>query len=174
MIRSTVLRLVLVSLAMPVCAEEALKGQVQLAGSIVDSACSINVGSTSQTISFKPLALSGLLSGDRSSVQPLTIFISDCIKPEHSRSASSSQGFQLIFEGQPHGKYFGIGGGARGVALQITDSQGKLISPGMVLVPSARANDGLLLNFSLMLVGSGQALEAGDYHATIKLSIQHF
>ncbi len=31
-----------------------------------------------------------------------------------------------------------------------------------------------MLNYSLTLVGSGHALEAGSYHATIKLSIQHF
>ena len=48
------------------------------------------------------------------------------------------------------------------------------MSPGMLLEHSLVSSDLLVLSYSLTLVGSGQTLEAGDYHATIKLSIQHF
>ncbi|MFP3407754.1 fimbrial protein [Pseudomonas sp. P1B16] len=151
------------------------KGRVQIAGSIVDSACSIRVGGDSQTIAFKPLALNGLLSGDTTSQQSLTIYISDCITPEkHNKKTDPFQRFTLTFEGQPYGKNFGIQGGAKGIALQIKDNQGKLVSPGMLLEHGALSIDSLMLNYSMTLIGSGHTLEAGDYHATIKLSIQHF
>ena len=175
MIRSTALLLLAMSpLSLPACAADALKGRVQLAGSIVDSACTIRVGNDSQMIAFNPLALSGLVSGDISSQQPLTIYISNCITPEKHKNPAPSQRFKLTFEGQPDGKYFGIHGDAKGIVLQIKDQQGKLISPGMSLEQNTPSSDSLMLNYSLTLVGSGHALEAGEYHATIKLSIQHF
>ncbi|MCE5979578.1 fimbrial protein [Pseudomonas sp. JR33AA] len=175
MIRSSALLfLVLGPLAVPWCAADALKGRVQLTGSIVDSGCNIRVGNNNQIVSFKPLAVSGLLSGDPSVRQALTIYISDCITPEKNRSGPPVQGFMLKFEGQRHDENFGLQGDAKGIALQIKDSQGKLISPGMTLEYGALSTERLLLNYSLTLVGSGRVLEAGDYHATIKLNIQHF
>jgi type 1 fimbria pilin len=175
MIRSTtLLLLVLLPLGPPVCAADALKGRVQMAGSIVDSACSIRVGSDRQTVAFKPMALNGLLNGDPSSQQFLTVYVTDCIASEKSNDTDTSQRFRLTFEGQAYGKYFAIEGVAKGIALQIKDHQGKLVSPGMLLEHSPISADQLLLNYSLTLVGSGRVLEAGDYHATLKLNIQHF
>lgn len=175
MIRSIALLLLAIGpLGVPLYAADALKGQVQLAGSIVDSTCNIRVGNDSQMIAFNPMALNGLLSGDISSQQPLTIYISNCIASEKHKNSVSSQRFKLTFEGLPVGKHFGIQGGAKGIALQIKDQQGKLISPGTLLEQYIPSTDSLMLNYSLTLVGSGHALEVGEYHATIKLSIQHF
>lgn len=181
MIRSTALLLLplLYALGEAACATEspttsALKGRVQLAGSIVDSACTIRVGNDNQTVAFKPTALNGLVSGDSSFQQPLNISISDCTGSRAYSHTAPSQRFKLTFEGESEGQYFGIRGGAQGIALQIKDEQGKLISPGMLLEHSTLSTDRLMLNYSLTLVGNGHALEAGDYHVTIKLSIQHF
>ncbi|HHJ1299318.1 PAP fimbrial minor pilin protein precursor [compost metagenome] len=174
MIRSTVLLLTLCPLIMPTSAADALEGHVQLGGSIVDSACNMRVGSDRQTIAFKPMTLNGLLNGDTSSQHSLTLYISDCIASEKPNDTDVSQRFKLTFEGQPNGKYFAIEGIAKGIALQIKDRQGKLVSPGMVLEHNELSTDSLMLNYSLTLVGVGHALEAGDYHATIKLNIQHF
>ncbi|MNJ17155.1 fimbrial protein [Pseudomonas sp. JV241A] len=181
MSRSTalLLPLALCTLSVPFCFAEpvvttALKGRVQMTGSIVDSACTIRVGNDSQTIAFKPTALNGLVNGDTSSKQPLNIYINDCIEYRTNDDTEPSQRFKLTFEGASEGKYFSIQGAAQGIALQIKDSQGQLISPGMLLQLNSASADMLTLNYSLSLVGSGHALEAGDYHATIKLSIQHF
>lgn len=175
MIRSTALLLLtLCPLVVPISAAEALKGRVQLGGSIVDSACNMQVGSDRQTIAFKPMALNGLLNSDTSSQQSLTLYISDCIASEKPNDTEASQRFKLTFEGQSHGKYFAIEGVAKGIALQIKDRQGKLVSPGMLLEHNTLSADSLMLNYTLTLIGIGHALEAGDYHATIKLNIQHF
>lgn len=179
--RSTalLLPLTLCTLSGPVCFAEplvntALKGRVQISGSIVDSACTIRMGNDSQTIMFKPTALNGLVNGDTSSKQTLNIYINDCVTYRTDDNTEPSQRFKLTFEGESNGKYFSIQGAAQGIALQIKDQEGQLISPGMLLQHSSVSPDMLTLNYSLSLVGSGHALEAGDYHATIKLSIQHF
>jgi type 1 fimbria pilin len=182
MIRSTAVLLIplaLFGIGEPTGAAEplpggALKGRVQLLGSIVDSACSIRVGNANQAIDFKPTALSGLVRGATSNQQTLNIYISDCIASNSSADGDPSQRFRLTFESEREGKYFSVQGAARGIALQIKDQQGTLISPGMLLEHNTASADTLMLNYSLTLVGSGHALEAGDYHATIKLSIQHF
>ncbi|TLG91680.1 hypothetical protein FEM54_12070 [Pseudomonas edaphica] len=182
MIRSAVvllMPLVLYILVQPVCAIEplansALEGRVQLAGSIVDSACTIRVGNDSQAVDFKPTVLNGLVHGNTSPQQPLNIYISDCVNSNSRSNTTPSQRFKLTFEGQGEGKHFTLQGAAKGVALQIKDEQGTLVSPGMLLEHGSLSADTLMLNYSLTLVGSGQALEAGNFHATIKLSIQHF
>ncbi|WP_152224310.1 fimbrial protein [Pseudomonas sp. SCB32] len=174
MIRSTTLLLTLGILGVPISAADALKGRVQLAGSIVDSACTIRVGNDSQTIAFNPLALNSLVSGNTSHQQSLNIYISDCIASDTQNKTDPAQRFELTFEGQPDGENFAIQGDAKGIALRIKDEQGQLISPGMLIEHSTHSTDSLMLNYSLALVGSGRALEAGEYHATIKLSIQHF
>lgn len=182
MIRATavlLMPLALFALCEPASATEpvptsVLKGHVQLAGSIVDSACSIRVGNASQAIVFKPTALGGLVRGDTSHQQNLSIYISDCIASSSSDNGDSSQRFILTLESEREGKNFSIHGAAQGIALQIKDEQGKLVSPGMLLEHSTPSIDMLMLNYTLSLVGSGHALKAGDYHATIKLRVQHF
>lgn len=182
MIRSTaalLMPLVAIVIVQPTCAAEplrsaALKGRVHVSGSIVDSACSIRVGNDSQTVAFKPTAFSGLVRGDSASQQSLNIYVSDCISSSSRSTSSPSQRFNLTFEGERDGKHFSVQGAAKGIALQIKDEHGKLISPGMLLEHGSLSTDVLMLNYSLTLVGSGHVLEAGDYHATIKLNIQHF
>ncbi|QXI46732.1 fimbrial protein [Pseudomonas anuradhapurensis] len=174
MIRSSALVLALCTLGVPVCAADVFKGRVQLTGSIVDSACTIRMGNDSQTIAFNPLALNSLVSGNTSAKQSLKIAIRDCFTSTTARDIAPSQRFRLTFEGQPEGKNFAIQGAAKGIALRIEDEHGKLISPGESIEHNTDTADRLLLNYSLTLVGSGHALETGDYNATIKLSIQHF
>ena len=150
------------------------KGRVQLFGSIVDTGCAMRVGNEGQTVTFQPAALHGLVRGDASFQQPLNIYLSDCGNANSGSSVRVSRTLELTFEGENSGRYFGVQGAAQGIALQIKDAHGKLITPGMLLEDSSRIADTLALNYFLELVGTGNTLQAGNYHATIKLSIQHF
>ncbi|SFB39451.1 Pilin (type 1 fimbria component protein) [Pseudomonas simiae] len=174
MIRSSALVLTFCTLGAPVFAADVLKGRVQLTGSIVDSACTIRMGNDNQTVAFNPLSLNSLTSGNSSARQSLNIYISDCVTSATPHDIAPLQHFKLTFEGPSDGKNFAIHGAAKGIALRMEDDHGKLISPGMSIEHSTDNADSLLLNYSLTLVGSGDSLETGDYHATIKLSIQHF
>lgn len=165
--------------AKPVCAVGPLdstqpKGRVQMTGSIVDTGCVMRVGSEGQTVTFQPAALHGLVRGDASFQQPLNIYLSDCGTSSIDSNARASRALELTFEGESNGRYFDVQGAAQGIALQIKDARGNLITPGMLLEESSRITDTLALNYFLVLVGNGNALQAGNYHATIKLSIQHF
>ena len=184
MIRSGVLLvlsllLVLYLFVEPVCAADLLadkqpKGRVQLAGSIVDTACAMHMGNEGQTVTFQPASLDGLVRGEASFQRPLNIYLSDCGITGTGSNALSSRALKLTFEGEVNGNNFGLQGAAQGVALRIKDVRGKLIAPGMSLDDSSGAADTMELNYVLELVGTGSALQAGNYHATIKLSIQHF
>lgn len=179
MTRTTAVLVMLCALGQPACATEpstsnAPKGRVQLTGSIVDSACTLSMSSDSQTVTFKPTALNGLIHGNNASQQSLKLYIGDCLASTAQRNSDPSKRFKLTFEGDGEGQYFSMQGSAHGVALQIKDKEGKSVSPGMLLEHNFASSDLLMLSYSLTLVGTGHALEAGDYHATIKLSIQHF
>ena len=177
--KSAILLIPLFLFVKPVCAAEPLdsqqlRGGVQVAGSIVDTGCAMRVGSEGQTVIFQPAALHGLVRGDASFQQPLNIYLSDCGTVNSGSSTRTSRALELTFEGEGNGRYFGVQGTAQGVALQIKDARGKLITPGMLLEDGSRIADSLALNYFLELVGTGNTLQAGNYHATIKLSIQHF
>ncbi|MFQ6576448.1 fimbrial protein [Pseudomonas sp. UM16] len=150
------------------------RGACNWSGALSTARAARRVGNANQAVAFKPTALGGLVRGATSDQQTLNIYISDCIASNSSADGDHSQRFRLTFESEREGKHFSVQGAARGIALQIKDEQGKLISPGMLLEHSTPSADMLMLNYSLTLVGSGHALEAGGYHATIKLSIQHF
>ena len=180
MIRTSAILLIpLFLFVKPICAAEPqdskqLKGRVQMAGSIVDIGCAMRVGNEGQTVTFQPAALHGLVRGEASFQQPLNIYLSDCGTANSGSRARASRALELTFEGESNGKYFDVQGVAQGIALQIKDARGKLITPGMLLEDSSRIADTLALNYFLELVGTGNTLQAGNYHATIKLSIQHF
>lgn len=137
------------------------KGRVQLFGSIVDTGCAMRVGNEGQTVTFQPAALHGLVRGDASFQQPLNIYLSDCGNANNGSSARVSRTLELTFEGENSGRYFGVQGAAQGIALQIKDAHGKLITPGMLLEDSSRIADTLALNYFLELVGTGNTAAGG-------------
>jgi type 1 fimbria pilin len=151
----------------------ALKGRVYIDGSIVDSGCVIRVGNDNQTVAMQAVAMHGLLQGDATLQTPLNIYISNCIAAP-LKGTESLQAFRLTFDGESEGRHFIVQGAAKGVALQIRDAEGRLITPGMLLQSNALPAGNLTLNYFLRLVGSGQSLQSGNYHSTIKLNIQHF
>lgn len=151
-----------------------LDGSVMLVGSIANVACGMRVGNESQTIILQPTALSKLVRGEASAQQSLTIYISQCTGTEKRVLAKQARAFDLTFEGESDGRYFNVQGDAQGIGLQIKDRKGKIIIPGMSLQDVSLSADTLALNYILGLVGSGHALKAGNYRATIKLRIQHF
>lgn len=155
-------------------APQAQRGRVQLSGSIVETGCAMQVGNEGQTVTFQPAALHGLVRGEASFKQPLNIVLSGCGTLNAHGNGSSSRALRLSFEGDGNGQYFGLQGVAQGVALQIKNASGKLITPGMLLDDSVLSADAMALHYFLELVGTGISLRAGNYHATIKLSIQHF
>lgn len=154
-------------------AGKALKGRVQMSGSIVDTGCAMRVGNEGQTVTFKPAALHGLVRGDASFQQPFNIFLSGCGTLNTHGDSRSSPDLKLTFVGENNGQYFRLQGIAQGIALQIKNAHGKLITPGMLLDDSTRTGDALTLRYFLELVGTGSSLQAGNYYATITLSIQH-
>lgn len=151
-----------------------LKTYVQLTGSINDSACNISLGADDQTIAFKPAELNGFVRGNPVSHKSLSIYISDCVGSSLRLSPTPLQRFNLSFEGEAEGRNFKVYGQAQGITLQIKDERGNFVSPGMLLEYGSLSGDRLMLSYSLSLIGSGYLLEAGDFHTTIKLSIQHF
>ncbi|MNJ39072.1 PAP fimbrial minor pilin protein precursor [compost metagenome] len=153
--------------------KELQKGRVYLAGSIVDAACAIQVGNENQAVILQPTAINNLVNGDVPIQQPLNINITRCVTPGAGATSRSLRPFKVTFEGEGKNR-FEVQGTAKGLAIQIKDGQGKLISPGVAVEDSSLSANNMTLNYSIALVGTGRSLEAGDFHATIKLNIQHF
>nr|BFD44450.1 hypothetical protein FFPRI1PSEUD_59490 [Pseudomonas sp. FFPRI_1] len=154
--------------------EEWLKGRMHMSGSIFDAACAIRIDNQYQAIRMMPTPIHGLVNGEASTQQPLTISIINCGSSNARVNDSVFKSFALVFEGDGNGQYFITQGTAKGIAIQIKDQFGNLVIPGVPLKGNEVIARNRALNYSLTLAGSGSALNAGDYHATIRLRIHHF
>ncbi|MNJ55569.1 type 1 fimbrial protein [Pseudomonas sp. B21-012] len=181
MFRATVRMLIplhLCLLATNACAVEPplgqlLKGRVHLAGSIVDAACAIRVGNENQTVTLHPETISNVVSGEVAIRQPLDIYITRCMTSSAEFAGRGLNAFKVTFEGDNQTQ-FTVHGSAKGIGIQIMDDHGTVISPGVALDGNSMPSGSMALRFFIALVGTGHLLEAGDFHATIKLRIQHF
>ena len=171
----SLLCLVIAGSALPVQAQPPLqKGQLQMVGEIFDAACAIQVESQYQTISMAPTPMHGLVSGDASTQQALDIQIVNCGPTSTLSRQSLFNSFSVVFEGEGNDGHFTTQGTAQGIAIHIKDVNGNSVIPGVPVKGSEVAATDMALNYSLTLIGSGTSLSAGDYHATIRLGINHF
>ncbi len=171
----SLLCLVIAGGALPVQAQPPLqKGQLQMVGEIFDAACAIQVESQYQAISMAPTPVHGLVSGDAATRQALDIQIVNCGSSNTLSRQSLFNSFTVVFEGDGNDGYFATQGTAQGIAIHIKDVNGNSVIPGVPVKGSEVAATDMALNYSLTLIGSGTSLSAGDYHATIRLGINHF
>lgn len=159
--------------ASPVPGSSDIRGLVHMTGRIVDTPCALHADNQYQAFTLQPTAIGGLLQGDTNIKQPLKMYINGCTT-ETNNTNSRAAGFILTLEGEGAEREFAVLGSAKGIALIIKDDQGNPVSPGVPLQDTNVASGNMTLNYSISLTSTGNAIEAGDYHATIKLRINHY
>lgn len=156
------------------------QGRVNMAGSILDTACAIEAGSMEQTLDMGVTPLSQLVQHGSTlnwhkhgPSREFAIRLVNCVLEQKTSYKHDWQYFLVTFEGPGDGKAFGVTGDAKGVALQIRDSQGNLALPGVPLPRSGLIAGSQNLNFTLSLVGNRQELRAGDYRSTLRFKMDY-
>lgn len=147
-------------------------GRVNMQGTIIDTACAIAVESREQVIDMAVIPFADVLRDGHGRSKPFSIHLVNCVlerpgKPDWRQ-------FQVTFEGEPDGDYFGVSGEAKGVALRITDEYGHHALPGKSLPLRDLMLGNKVLNYTLTLMPNQRALKAGAYFSTIRFKLDYF
>ncbi|ERK07678.1 fimbrial protein [Serratia fonticola] len=147
-------------------------GRVNMQGAIIDTACAIAVDSREQTIDMGVLPLSDIIRGGQGRSQYFSIDLVNCITERPGKE--SWKKFQVTFDGEPNGELFEVNGDASGVALQIVDTQGNVVTPGKAMPSMDIIPAGNQLNYAMRLVPNSKALKSGYYSSSIRFKLDYF
>lgn len=147
-------------------------GQVNMQGSIIDTACAIAVDSREQSIDMGVVPVVDIIRDGQGRSQPFSIDLINCVLDGPKKETWKH--FQVTFDGDTEGALFGVRGGASGVGLQITDDLGNIASPGKALPFVDIIPGSMQLNYSLKLVANNHALKSGDYFSSIRFKLDYF
>lgn len=143
-------------------------------GAIIESACVIDAGSRDQTIEMGNIPISQIAREGQGEKKPFTIRLIDCELTNIKGHHSGAQHFQVTFDGVTDREFFQVEGDAKGVSLQLTDTEGNIAIPGKPL-PSGNVQPGdIILNYDMQLVGNKQTLKVGEYHSTIRFKLDYY
>lgn len=149
-------------------------GTVNMHGSILETACSIDINSRDQTINMATLPISQIIRDGYSSNRFFTIQLVNCDIYRWDSSLPNFSHFKITFDGLRENKLFGIEGEATGVGLQITDSLGEIAIPGKTMSAINITPKDMLLKYSIRLVGNYQPLTTGNYYSNIKFKMDYY
>lgn len=149
-------------------------GRVNMQGAVIETACAIDTGSRDQTIDISVLPLSQILRDGQGLIRPFSIRLVNCVLDRIDENLPQWQRFQVTFDGRVDNGLFGVDGQAQGVALQLADSVGNIITPG-IPSPIFDITEGeRKVNYSLRLVSNQQVLRSGAYTSTIRFKMEYY
>jgi len=150
------------------------RGEVTVNGRIIASACAIDTQSLNQTITMKTLPVGQIIRDGQGELQSFTIKLVNCVLEKTNPGHGDWRYFEVTFDGKAEGQRFGIDGAAKGIALQISDAQGNIATPGVPLVKRDILPGDMALDYGLRVVGNYQNLRAGDYFSTVKFKMDYY
>ncbi|CAI1010505.1 PAP fimbrial minor pilin protein precursor [Serratia fonticola] len=150
------------------------RGRVIMEGSIIATACAIEMNSRDQVIEMITIPLAKIAREGRGIAKPFAIRLINCTLQRVGTDLPDWQTFRVTFDGTPDGPLLGVEGDARGVGLQIKDQRGNIALPGVPL-PTAELNPGdRLLHYTMNLVPNHQLLRAGEYRSTVRFKMDYY
>lgn len=141
-------------------------------GSIVDTACAIDIGSYEQSIDMGIFPVSLLRNQGQGQPQNFIITLIGCKLTSYTGEHWKT--FEISFDGPANGDWFAVSGSARGVALSLVDINGETIFPGKTLKPQNVQAGKLNLDYQLRLVSDNTPLRVGDYQTAIRFKLDYY
>ncbi|MGO2333436.1 fimbrial protein [Providencia sp.] len=150
------------------------QGEVKLRGSIIETACAIDVGSRDQTIDMGSLSLIQIRRDGQGPARPFVIRLVNCVLEHPNPNQANWQYFRVTFDGPQLRGLFHVQGQAKGVGLQIQrDDDGEIAVPGegmstQSLMPGTRD-----LVYQLRLVANHDPLASGQYTSLLRFKLDY-
>lgn len=156
-------------------------GRVTLVGEILDSACALNASSAYQVIDMDPLSMGSLIRHHAGEPRGFSLRLVNCslTRPDPERPGTNLPDWQHVrvtFDGVRDigGRYFAALGTSSGLALRITDWQGRESMPGVPMPLVSLTGDDLELRYSLQLVGNGRPMVVGSHRTALRFRLEYF
>lgn len=147
-----------------------LKGRVNIAGSIIHSACAVVTGDADQTIDLSAIPLFQPGAPDelphKREGHLLAIHLVNCLQEQKNGQ------FRMTFDGDHDGRHFTITGTADTV-LQIRDRHGNTVRPGVAHAFRGIPDSDIQQAYSLRLVSHRAALFPAGWHTTIRIRMDY-
>ena len=142
-------------------------------GSIVETACAIDLGSRDQTIDMGSLSISHLLRDGQGAARPFTIRLVNCSLEKQQGNRPDWQYFRITFDGPHERGLFKVSGQAKGVGLEIRHQDNELSIPGSAMSPQQLTPGTRDLIYQLRLVANQQPLAAGQYNSQLAFKLDY-
>lgn len=145
-------------------------GRANFSGQVIAPACSLSMEDRYQSIDMGTTPVRDLQNTLLGSEKKIELRLRDC-----ELSSESTKTVRLTFEGVRGNtpNEFSLSGQARGVNLQIRDTQGYSAYSGIPLPPQLLTGSEQWLIYSLRLVRNGEPLKAGNYYAALRFKVDY-
>ncbi|MEX6285729.1 fimbrial protein [Providencia hangzhouensis] len=149
-------------------------GSVKMSGSIIETACAIDVGSRDQTINMGSLSLSDIRRDGQGPAHPFVIKLVNCVLERQNPNKPNWQYFRVTFDGAHQRGLFSVNGQANGVGLQIKrNDDGAIIVPGQALSAQTLTQGSHDLAYELRLVANHAPLVSGQYYSQLRFKLDY-
>jgi len=149
-------------------------GDVDIQGSIISAACTIDIDSRDQSIDMGTIPIGEITRNGRSVAKPFSIRLTNCVLRTADAGLSNGQYFKVTFDGRRDGELIGIDGEVKGIALQVSDDLGNVARPGIPLPSVMLTSNEKILNYSLYLVPNYQDFRSGEYRTTVRFKMDYY
>lgn len=165
------------SMLSPYNPNDPYRGQVNMRGVVLVDGCSIALEDRYQAVSLGEHPLQEMHKNGHPAAQPLRIRLRDCVTATQlDKRGNNRPALRVRFDGlrDVNTRDFGLSGSARGVALQLRDTDNNVVFPGQYQAAIYdRSYNEQLLNYQLALVPNGDQLLAGDYSAVLRFNVEY-
>lgn len=149
-------------------------GRVNVQGSIVEVPCAIDTQSRDQSVDMGVTPTAVIARDGRGISRPFHIRLVNCHLARLDTGRPDWRFFRATFDGDNERDLFALAGTARGVALELVDSEGSIAHPGLPLPPGTLVEGEQQLNYTLRLVGNRKALDAGSFRTTLRFRMDYY
>lgn len=156
-------------------------GVVVLGGQILDSACALDSNSAYQVIEMDPVPMGRLIREGESEPHPFTLRLVQCslTRPDPARPGRYLPDWEHVrvtFEGVTDrgGRSFAAIGSSQGVALHITDVNGRESIPGVSMDLTPLTGGDQELHYVLQLIGNDSPMAVGNHRAAVRFRLEYF
>lgn len=158
----------------PVVGQGSVNVSVKMSGSIIETACAIDVGSRDQTIDMGSLALTDIRRDGKGPEHSFAIRLVNCVLEHPNPKKPNWQYFRVTFDGTHQKGLFSVNGQAKGVGLQIIRNEdGEIIEPGQAMSAQTLTQGPRDLIYQLRLVANHEPLTSGLYYSQLRFKLDY-
>ncbi|MBU5413219.1 type 1 fimbrial protein [Serratia ureilytica] len=149
-------------------------GRVNMQGAIIDTACAIAAGSREQAIDMDTAPVADIIRDGSGGYHYFSIELVNCVLSRAESKLPDWSSFQVTFDGDADGELFEMHGEAKGIGLQIVDTEGNVAYPGNPLPIREILPGRMQLNYQMRLIANKQPLRAGAYYSAVRFKMDYY